>query len=126
MSKPKPAQEWMVEYLNSCWTYGVGNRDAMQAICNAHNAALAAEREKVTQLEGWKQSAMSVMPDYQAIGKALGLPLGADVNKELIPAIQQLRSQLAVTVEALETIQSRIDKKDLRNVIDSALAKVKQ
>ncbi len=54
---------------------------------------LAAEREKVRDLEAWKKSALSVSPPLQEIGRELGLTIGESVHDKILPAIKLLKSQ---------------------------------
>lgn len=45
------------------------------------------------QLRDWKESAMLVMPDYQAIGKAIGVKLGESVHDKILPWILKQKQQ---------------------------------
>lgn len=45
------------------------------------------------QLKQWKESAMSVWPDMQEIGKLLNVPIGQSVHDKIIPAIKELQKQ---------------------------------
>jgi hypothetical protein len=85
---------------------------------------LAAEREKVRELKEWKESALMVMPDYQAIGKALGLQLGESVHDKILPAIQKVQP----LVGALERIvdMEDVSARTLQGIARDALAKVKE
>jgi hypothetical protein len=47
-----------------------------------------AEHER---LKDWKESAMKVMPDYQELGKLMGVPLGESVHDKIIPYIKKLQ-----------------------------------
>jgi hypothetical protein len=55
------------------------------------------------ELKAWKKSAISIMPDYQAIGKLLELPLGASVDDKILPAIEQL-AKMRKEIETLMDI----------------------
>jgi hypothetical protein len=60
----------------------------------AHLEACTNE-ETIQQLRQWKEEAIAVMAPYQEIGKELGLTLGESVHDRILPALQQLRQQLA-------------------------------
>lgn len=49
------------------------------------------QQGELEQLRAWKESAMSVMPDYQAIGKALGVKLGESVHDKILPGVERLK-----------------------------------
>lgn len=49
------------------------------------------EVEEVAALRRWKAEALQVMPDFQAIGKELGLGIGTDVSAQILPAIRALK-----------------------------------
>jgi hypothetical protein len=53
-----------------------------------------AAEAKVVQLEAWKQSQISVTPDYQKIGKLLDVGLGQSVHDKIIPGILALQEAL--------------------------------
>jgi hypothetical protein len=42
------------------------------------------------ELAAWKREAISVMPDYQKLGKLLNMPLGSSVSAQLVPAVEKL------------------------------------
>lgn len=47
-----------------------------------------AELEKeVEELREWKRQATEVMPDFQAIGKEMGIPLGKSISDKILPWI---------------------------------------
>lgn len=46
-------------------------------------------------LKEWKREALVVIPDYQAIGKVLDLPLGTNVWEKLLPEIKELKGKCA-------------------------------
>ena len=48
-----------------------------------------AARERVQELEDWKESAIKLLP-MQEWGQALGLPLGSNIHAHILPALQQL------------------------------------
>ncbi len=47
------------------------------------------EEVELEQLRQWKKEAIAVMPDFQKIGKLLGLKLGESVNDKIIPFIEK-------------------------------------
>jgi hypothetical protein len=47
------------------------------------------------QLQAWKKEAIAVMPDYQAIGKAIGVKLGESVHDKILPEINRLQAKAA-------------------------------
>lgn len=55
------------------------------------------EEDELKELRAWKESAMRVMPDFQAIGKELGLKLGDTVHDKILPAIINYKKQLGIT-----------------------------
>jgi hypothetical protein len=61
------------------------------------------EASELEELRAWKESAMTCMNrlDLQAVGRALGVPLGRDVWVNILPGIQRLTSELAAAKEAL-------------------------
>jgi hypothetical protein len=68
---------------------------------------------QIRQLTRWKEEALAVMPDFQEIGKVLGLPIGSDVSKLLIPEIRKLNERRVyrpATAVELEEILRVIDK----------------
>jgi hypothetical protein len=48
--------------------------------------------ELIAELKEWKRQAMEVMPDFQAVGHALNLPLGTPVHEHILPAILELQA----------------------------------
>ncbi len=47
--------------------------------------------QEIAELERWKREAIAVMPDYQAIGKALNIKLGESVHDKILPEITRLK-----------------------------------
>lgn len=64
---------------------------------------------ELAQLRRWKAEAMEVMPDFQAIGKALGVPLGATVHDKILEGIQALQSVLMQERERAEKLGKELD-----------------
>ncbi len=60
-----------------------------------------AQRRRIAELEAWKESAMKVMPDFQTIGRLIGVPLGLDVSDKIIPGIESLIERIAELEAAL-------------------------
>lgn len=50
-------------------------------------------KRQIEELRRWKADAMQVMPDYQEIGKILGLKLGETVHDKIIPALRAARQK---------------------------------
>lgn len=57
---------------------------------------LSAAESKVDALQDWKQSQLSVEATWnpQDVAKALDLPLGSDIRKNILPAIKQLQAKV--------------------------------
>lgn len=51
-------------------------------------------QSEVNELRAWKESAMSVTPDMQKIGRLLNVRLGDSIHDKIIPGIQQLQSEI--------------------------------
>lgn len=49
---------------------------------------------EIERLKAWKESAINVMPDMQAIGKALNVPLGQRIHDKILPGIERLKDAL--------------------------------
>jgi hypothetical protein len=54
---------------------------------------LQTAEDRIKELEQWKREAISVMPDYQAIGKALNIPLGQSVHDKILPGIERMKER---------------------------------
>lgn len=52
--------------------------------------SLVDKEKKVMELRDWKESALEVMPDYQEIGKLLGVQLGLSVHDKIVLGITAL------------------------------------
>jgi restriction alleviation protein Lar len=57
---------------------------------------------EVAELKAWKESALKVMPDFQVIGKLMGLPLGTDVSSQIVPWMTQSKQQIAAMASMLD------------------------
>lgn len=51
-------------------------------------------KKQIEELEGWKKSALAIIPDLQEIGKLLNLPLGESVHDKIIPAIKSMQQRI--------------------------------
>lgn len=61
-------------------------------MCHSSNYTSKEDLQKeIKELRGWKESAIAIMPDYQAIGLELGLHIGQSVYDKILPAIKQLK-----------------------------------
>jgi len=56
-----------------------------------HRGTLDRRNALIAELESWKKEAMSVMPDYQAIGEELGLVIGDTVHDKILMALKARR-----------------------------------
>lgn len=63
---------------------------------------------RIKELEGWKESAIAVMPDFQAIGKEIGVPLGRGVSPEILPWIIEQKRKLKQLEEENERLKAQI------------------
>ncbi len=65
--------------------------------CISENVKL---KSQISELEGWKESAISVMPDIQAIGKEMGLQTGQAISPKILPYIKELKEDRDWFMEA--------------------------
>jgi hypothetical protein len=63
---------------------------------------LAELHRENAELKAWKAEAISIMPDYQAIGAELG----ASIHDKILPAIETLQAENAEIRKQLEALQS--------------------
>ena len=71
---------------------------------------LAALRQQLADALAWKESAISVTPDMQEIGRLLSVGLGESIHDKIVPGIEQLireRDELAKEVERLSKYDPR-------------------
>lgn len=69
------------------------DQDAWIGFYEGYLAGLQQRQElhkEIKELKQWKAEALAVMPDMQAIGKAIGVPLGESIHDKILPAILQL------------------------------------
>lgn len=86
---------------------------------NTEQPSNSPESDELRDLRRWKEEALQVMPDFQAIGKLLNVPLGGSVSEQIIPRIKAL-------IERAEEAEHRIkkmeqDQEDMRmerNLLD--------
>lgn len=50
-------------------------------------------KAEVNSLRQWKYEAIAVMPDFQTIGRLLGLKLGQSVHDKIVPGIVKLKEE---------------------------------
>lgn len=82
---------------------------AMQCAWEAWQAALSASQREIRELKDWKELAIKVMLDYQAIGKLLDMRLGDSVSDNLIPAIKKLKAALSASEERIRELERRLN-----------------
>jgi hypothetical protein len=58
-------------------------------------AEIAALKKENERLRDWKESAIACTPNWQEIGRAIGVMLGDSVHDKVLPAIWALRSRIA-------------------------------
>jgi len=76
---------------------------------------VAAVQEELTQLRAWKESAMQVESEWdsQAVGKLLGIPLGASIRKNIAPKIKAMQEEHRRDVQQMiDDYQMVIDRRD--------------
>lgn len=49
---------------------------------------------EVKELRQWKESAISIMPDWRELGRALGIAIGQDVPPLILSKVQELRAEV--------------------------------
>lgn len=71
----------------------VVQRNLRDEMDNHQKIAEECERleKEIAELKEWKQSAISVMPPIQEIGKALGIKLGESIYDKILPGIERLK-----------------------------------
>jgi len=73
-----------------------------------HARKLERERDEALQ---WKREQMLVESqwDAQAVAKELGMPAGADIRKNILPAIQQLKRERNAMLEAMRDAHGALE-----------------
>ena len=69
--------------------------------------ALVAEAQ-TAELCAWKESAMKVMPDFQAIGSALDVGLGQSVHDKILPGIIALKQRAESAEAQVKKLESNL------------------
>lgn len=78
--------------------------------CPIHRKSrLRIAEERIEKLENWKASSEKSTPDWQEVGKALGLSVGTDVPKALLPAIWNLKNEVEIWKIQAKTARYGID-----------------
>jgi hypothetical protein len=66
---------------------------------------------EIEMLKQWKKEAMEIMPDFQEIGKLLGIGLGESVSEQIIPKIKELKDKDIqskwISVEAVKELLAK-------------------
>jgi hypothetical protein len=78
----------------------------IQKMWRRENASLRAE---VARLQAWKESMIAVTPDWQEIGKELGVRLGDSIHDKVLPGIKSLQEQVAQMEKAREGHKNLLD-----------------
>lgn len=107
-TKPAPAQG-VEEAEESASAYAKGllgeydpeYQEEYDAICAHFSSGWEAHsrwqqgQEEIEELRRWKAEALKVMPDFQAIGNALGIPIGETIHDKILPGIEKLKERAA-------------------------------
>lgn len=67
---------------------------------------IAELENELADLHLWKKQAIEAMPDYQAIGEAMGLQVGQTISNKIIPFIENLKADIARWKEEAEVTRS--------------------
>lgn len=91
----EPSTDWLGDYVDG---FLAAKNEALKLVEAALRSAAgtggaSATEKELRELRAWKQSAIAVMPDYQRIGKLLGVPLGESVHDKIVPALEALASR---------------------------------
>lgn len=70
-------------------------KEQMQKAINRAAIIIEEKDNELVELREWKQQAMSVMPDYQAIGKELNIKIGESIHDKILPGIMMLKQKYA-------------------------------
>ena len=101
MSKPRPTPETDAETAHKNDAYEFVNPPEWEWVVTS-DFARKLERERDEALQ-WRREQMLVESqwDAQAVAKELGMPAGADIRKNILPAIQQLKRERNAMLEAM-------------------------
>lgn len=86
----------------------------LRAERNQYREAFEARLEEIETLKQWKESAISVMPDMQEIGRLLGVRVGESIHDKIVPGIERLLEVLEKSVEIIKdwhNMPARVTKK---------------
>lgn len=86
----------------------IGSVRTMAMIRQEFKRLYSIEQER-DELKQWKKEATLVMPDFQKIGAALGVKLGASVHDKILPGIEKLieeRDRYKFLMEGVSTYLS--------------------
>jgi hypothetical protein len=88
--------------------------ESMRRTIKQRTAMQRIERER-DELARWKREQMLVESqwDAQAVAKELGMPAGADIRENILPAIQQLKRERNAMLEAMQDAHDAL--KELRS-----------
>lgn len=85
---------------------------------------------EIDRLKAWQASMLSVQPDMQAIGNALGLRLGESIHDKILPGIELLTRQRDGLKEALVAVRGWIghlgSDQVVGDIIEKALTAAKE
>lgn len=105
------------EGKENVWCHGWDGRHVIGYDCEWLDEY--APLSQLEELKRWKAEALSVMPDMQAIGKAIGVPLGQSIHDKILPAIQQLSKEQQQreysTEDIIKFMQWLWDSEDFQN-----------
>lgn len=75
-----------------------------QAATKASESEINSLKERVAELESWKNQAIAVESEWdcQSVGKALNIPLGHSIRANILPKIKELTASNNQLREALE------------------------
>jgi hypothetical protein len=96
-----------IERLKCDLAHTQADRDAALALVDMRQRECA-------ELEAWKESALKVIPDFQAIGKLLELPLGTDVLPEIIPWITHAKASIVEMAHHISRLEQRLREAEAR------------
>lgn len=97
----KPREFWINQYNLEDDTVHPSRQSAedgsapYRTECIHVREVLPGQDDELEHLRGWKRQAMASTPDWQAIGKEMGLKLGQDVPSKVLPHIRNLKLRIA-------------------------------
>lgn len=69
------------------------------------------DMNEIEELRRWKAEALKVMPDFQAIGKALGVPIGETIHDKILPGIEKLKERASAPTIGARWVREEIEKR---------------